>query len=159
MGTQPWHLHLDHLCPRPRPPAVRPPLVTSCSLRRAGPGGAGSSAIVLLPPLPSLAPTLNKGFLDLSSQAFKKRLKIHPRSGNRSLIKSAVISALFVLIIRLKYGHYPEGWGGGSTLGQMFADHFFMELYLWAKCKKGGGVNALPKDLDLFKVFILLNFI
>ena len=39
---------------------------------------------------------------------------------------------------RSKYGHCPEG-GGGSTLAQMFLAHFFMDLYIWAKCQKGGG--------------------
>ena len=34
-----------------------------------------------------------------------------------------------------------------------------MDLYILAKCQKGGGEQFMPKDLEHFKGFILLNFI
>ena len=34
-----------------------------------------------------------------------------------------------------------------------------MNLYILAKCQRGGGGKAMPKDFEHFKHFILLNSI
>ena len=33
-----------------------------------------------------------------------------------------------------------------------------MYLYIWAKCQKGGGTKAMPKDLEHFKKFNIVEF-
>ena len=58
--------------------------------------------------------------------------------------------------IQSYYRHCTEGVGG-STLAQTFLGHFFIELYIWQHAKRGGGVKALPKDLDHFKRFNNIN--
>ena len=33
-----------------------------------------------------------------------------------------------------------------------------MEFYIWAKCQKGEGMKALPKDMDHFKRIFIVKF-
>ena len=40
--------------------------------------------------------------------------------------------------------------GGGSTLAQKFLEHSFLSALYLGKMPKGGGVRALPKDLEQF---------
>ena len=50
----------------------------------------------------------------------------------------------FFFLKQSKYGQCPED-GGGSTLTQMFLEHFFQGLYIWAKCHRGRGDEVIFK--------------
>ena len=44
-----------------------------------------------------------------------------------------------------KHGHCPEG-GGGSTLAQIFLEHFLW-IFIFGQNAKRGEVKPMPKDL------------
>ena len=46
----------------------------------------------------------------------------------------------------------------GSTLAQMFLEHFLYGALYFGKMPKGGGVNAWPKYLDHFERFYIVEF-
>ena len=52
-----------------------------------------------------------------------------------------------------KYGHCPEGGGGGSTLAQMFLEHFF-RCFIFGQNAKGGGQWYCQKIWSTFRDFL-----
>ena len=46
---------------------------------------------------------------------------------------------------------------GAQPLTKCFGA-LFIDLYIWAKCQKGGGMKAIIKDLEHFERFYIVEF-